>query len=962
MPLRPRLGTHGAMRGSLIALLLVLAPLPLAARDKPATPATNARSASVAWAFERSDVPLDTAFRFGRLANGMRYVIRANGTPRGTAVVRMEIAAGSLDEGDNERGFAHFVEHMAFNGSARVPEGQMIPLLEREGLAFGADTNASTGFESTLYKLDLPRADAALLDTALMLMRETAGELTISQGAVERERGVILAEMRDRNSWSLRNVVDASQFFYPGSRYSERLPIGTAETLNAATAQSLRAFYAREYVPGHVTLIVVGDFDADAVEAGIVRHFNDWQGPKAEPQPDAGPVRAKDKGRADIYLDPALSERVTVQRNGKWLDEPDTVAQRREGLLRSIGYDIVNRRLARLARTAEPPFRSAGLGTGDVFEAARSTRLIVDTVDGKWREGLAAAGREYRRALAHGFAQGEVVEQVAQVRTGLVNAAGAADTRGSAGLAQVALALVEDEIVPSTPQSVLERFERFAPEITPTAVLAAMKREALALDKPLIRFQGRKAPEGGEAALRDAWRAVMRGKVADASAGATAPFAYTDFGAPGTVVSDTRREDLGIREVRFANGVMLNLKHTDLEKDRVRVSLAIDGGDRLNTRANPLASEMAPYLDEGGLAAHSRDDLETILAGRTVGFGLTRSEGSFDSRVATTPRDLELQLQLLTALLTAPGYRPEGEVQYRQQINNFFAQMRATPGSALGADIGTILSDADPRFSLQKIEDYRQLSYARLQKDIADRLAHGAIELAVVGDIDEERTVALVAATLGALPARESAFRSFDEQPARTFTKDRGARVIRHTGPADQALLRLTWPTRDDADPVETLALELLEKVMRVELTDQLREALGKAYSPSASSWLSHEWKGFGVFAVTASVAVDEVPATRAAIAQVVDELRDAPVSADVLQRARQPMVEGLQNALKSNGGWMALVERAQTRPDRIARFEAAKARLLALGPADVQAMARRYLAPGAGVEVLVLPEAAAAK
>ncbi|MFD2136025.1 M16 family metallopeptidase [Novosphingobium resinovorum] len=170
-------------------------------------------------------------------------------------------------------------------------------------------------------------------------------------------------------------------------------------------------------------------------------------------------------------------------------------------------------------------------------------------------------------------------------------------------------------------------------------------------------------------------------------------------------------------------------------------------------------------------------------------------------------------------------------------------------------------------------------------------------------------------------------------------------------------MIRITWPTRDDTDPVEALELELLERVMRVELTDQLREALGKAYSPSASSQLSHEWKGYGTFSVNASVDVAEVPATRAAIRQVLDDLRKAPVSADILLRARQPMIESLANALKSNAGWMALVDHAQSQPDRIERFQNAREQLLALTPADVQAMAQRYLTPEAGLEVLALPK-----
>jgi zinc protease len=181
--------------------------------------------------------------------------------------------------------------------------------------------------------------------------------------------------------------------------------------------------------------------------------------------------------------------------------------------------------------------------------------------------------------------------------------------------------------------------------------------------------------------------------------------------------------------------------------------------------------------------------------------------------------------------------------------------------------------------------------------------------------------------------------------------------VIRHSGPRDQALLRLTWPTRDDSDPLEALKLELLERVTRIELTETLREKLGKAYSPSAASTASRFWKNYGVFGIAASVAVPEVPATRRAIAETLAELRATPVSDDIILRAREPMVEAVENGLKSNGGWLTLVDRAQTEPDEIDRYLQAKARLLSLTAADVQAMAQRYLDPKEGVEVLVLPE-----
>ena len=912
------------------------------------------------WGFLESDIPVEPDYRFGRLPSGMRYVIRRNANPKGTAMVRMEIAAGALDEAPGERGFAHFVEHMAFNGSTNVKEGEMIRLLERNGLAFGADTNAATGFEATTYMLDLPRADPRLLDVALMLMRETASELTIAPEAVARERGVILAELRDRNTWQMRNGMDQAKFLHPRALYPDRFPVGTVATIEGATAESLRAFWRREYVPEHATVIVIGDFDAAVVEKAILAKFGNWQGQTAEAPPEPGPVDGKYRKQTEIYVDPALSERVTASRHGPWIEGPDTAAQRRENLLRQIGYAIVNRRLLRIVRQPDPPFRGAGFGTGDVFRSGRTTNLIVDTIDGKWRRGLIAAGIEYRRALQFGFSKAEVAEQVANIRTASQNAAASAGTRSNGLLMGAVFDLLRNDITPSAPQGALDRLEAFIPEITPAAVLAAMQREVVPLKDPLLRFQGRRQPAGGEKAIRAAWDQAFRTPLARGAEVASSGFGYSEFGQPGTVQSDTREALLGIRQVRFTNGVRLNLKQTDIDKDRVLVQLSLDGGDMLNTRDNPLATQMVSAIPVGGLGKHSQDDLQSILAGHTVSTALSSTPETFVASAQTTPRDLQLQLEVMAAFVTDPGYRPEGEIQYRLNINNFFAQRNATPASALSNAVGGILSDDDPRFTLQPVDAYRKLTFAKLRTDMADRLAKGAIEIGVVGDIDEDAVIAQVARTFGALPPRESEFRPYEAQRSRPFTKNRKPRVIRHTGPADQALLRLTWPTRDDRDPVQSLALELLERIMRIELTETLREKLGKAYSPSAASSLSRFWKDYGVFGIAASVDVHEVPATRKAIAETVAELRAAPVSDDILQRARAPMVEAIDNGLKSNGGWLSLVDRAQTEPGEIERYLAARARLMALTAAEIQALAQRYLGDRDAVEVLVLAEGVA--
>ncbi|MEM6908397.1 MAG: insulinase family protein [Pseudomonadota bacterium] len=928
------------------------------AREPDASPATaQPTSSEPVWPFEPSDVPVDPGYVFGQLDNGMRYILRENATPEGTALVRMRIGSGSLEETEAERGLAHYLEHMAFNGSTNIPEGEMIKLLEREGLAFGADTNASTGFQAITYMLNLPRNDDDLLDTALMLMRETASELTIAEDAVERERGVILAERRDRNGFQQRNYEDSTEFLAPGAHYGDRLPIGTLEVIKSATAAQLRALYERTYTPANTVLVIVGDYPTELMEAKIRARFSDWQGPPAPAEPKAGPIDDTRAGLTDIYLDPALSERVSLIRLAPWQDEPDTRANRDRQLLRAIGYAIVNRRLARLARGENAPFRGANYSRAALFEDAMMTALSVSSVDGEWRAGLSAAVRELNQALQFGFTQAEVDEQLAKIRTARENAVKAEATRSNGSYVSAALGLIANERIPTTPDDRLAQFERLLPEITPQTVFDALKPDQAPLEEPMIRFTGRTAPEGGEDALRLAFGEALALPIMPPEDNGALQFAYTDFGSAGEVIEDRVDERLGLRLIRFANGVRLNLKQTDIREDRIAVQMTVDGGVLLNTKDEPLKTYLAGSLSAGGLGAHSSDELSTVLAGRSVGLGFgARGEG-FSFSGGTTPRDLALQLQVMAALLTDPGYRAEGVERFRKGIDNFFETLHATPGRSYSTAIGGILSDKDPRFTLQDKSDYYALDFTKLKAAIGERLSRGAIELAIVGDFEEEEAIAAVASTLGALPQREPEFQPRDEARTRPFTSMRGQSVLTHQGEPDQAFLQLIWPTTDDSDLTEKVRLNLLASVVRLELQQRLREDLGQAYSPSAQSSQSRTYRGYGTFALGSSLEAAEIEPARAAIAELLADLRDKPLAADTLERARKPLKERYDNSLKSLGGWMALALFAQTQPERTERYFAFPEVLAGITPEDIRAAANTYLAPEDAVEIVVLPE-----
>ncbi|WP_017669877.1 insulinase family protein [Blastomonas sp. AAP53] len=926
-----------------------------------------------AWGYAASDLTPDPAVRFGVLPNGMRYAIRKNATPPGTAVMRLLIDTGSTSEAEDERGLAHFIEHMAFNGTTNVPEGEMIKILERLGLEFGADTNAFTSYDQTGYLLDLPNVKAETVDTALYLLRETASEIRFEPEAIERERGVILSEMRTRANYAQRNRESLFAFTVPDTRIATRSPIGDRAVIETAPTERFRSFYERYYTPGRSTLVVVGDVDVAMIEAKIQASFSNWQATRGEaPHVPLGNINTARTDEANIFTHPAIDEVATAIRFSPYVEEPDSKAARRAKLTRALAYNIVGRRLGRIARQENAPFVGASIGRSDVYKIANQSVLNVATRDGEWQRGLAAAEREVRAALRYGFTKAELAEQLANFTTGYENAVLGHQTRPNDQLADQVMAMAKDGMIVTTPESQLERFVALRDALTTKILLKALRNDFGTLDKPLIHLATKVEPAGGADILRTAFAEAQKTKVAKPQTRDAQAFAYQDFGSSGTVVADSTIEDLGIRTVRFANNVRLNLKKTDFDKNRVLVSLRIDGGDLLASRDNPEATSLMNIFVRGGLEAHSLDDLYSIFAGRAVSLNFGSGEDYLGGYLATTPDDLKLQMQVLAAFTTHPGYRSEAINQYRSYLPNFYARMNATPEGAIGSQIGAILSDNDPRFSLADRAVFERLTFDDLKASIGDRLAKGAIEIGLVGDFDEDEAIAAVAATFGALAEREADFRDYGDARMRQFTANRAPRVLHHKGEADQAIVEFYWPTTDDGDYREDVRLRLLAELLQIKVTDQIREQLGASYSPVARSFTSSIYPGYGYIQISTNVATGDVDKVAEAVRQIAAELSaparalgDAPVpspiAADELARARTPILENIANSVKSNSAWLGVVDSAQSKPARLDRFRSGGTAFGKVSADELLTMARTYLAPERALLVQALYEDEAA-
>lgn len=930
-------------------VLLALGTAPLSARPAAApvaTAAVNPQSdAAKAWNFAASDIDVDPNVIFGVLPNGMKYALLKNSTPKDSVVLRMRFDVGSFAEAEDQRGLAHFLEHMVFNGSTNVPEGEMVKLLERKGLAFGADTNASTGFDSTTYKLDLPNASDDLIDTGLMLMRETASEVTIDPEAMDRERGIILSERRARDTYQLRNLVAQLGFQMEGMTVANRLPIGTEEVIRTASADRMRDLYDRYYRPERATLVMVGDFDPAAVEAKIKARFADWQGRgPAGADPALGTLDYARPAAAASFIDPAIQDSVAITAFRPWRDEPDTRAKRARTLAEDVGEAIVSRRLAKIALGEDAPILSGSLSDAAGWKVFDQVTVGAVAKQGAWQDALALVEQEWRRAVEHGFTQAEVDEQLANRRTALKNAVAGVTTRRSAALADALVSAAKGDFVFTRPETSQALFEAAAPSLSADVVSAAFRARMEGISAPLAWVTAKQPIAGGDAAILAALEASRQIAVAAPAVAESGAFAYQHFGAPGRVVSDDRVADLDIRRIRFANNVMLNIKRTDFQKDRVYLGLRVDGGNLLATRDDPTRVALAGSLSLGGLEAHGLDDLRTILAGKTVSASFGSGTDSFGGSALTSPEDFALQARLMAAFLVHPGYRPEGLALIRRYLPQQYAANDATPAAVLSRDTAGILANDDPRAVTPPLETLMARDWDQLRAAIGDSLQHGAIEIGVVGDIDEQAAIDAIAASFGALPERRAAFDPRTEARVRDYAADRSERTLVHKGPAEQAEIRVYWPARDDSDLAEAMRLNLLGRVMRLMLTEELRERLGESYSPGAGASLSDEYPGYGHLYASSNVDARHIATTRAAIFAMAKELRDAPVDADLLDRARRPLVEAMVKARRENSYWLPYVMEATSDAARLDRSRGGIAEVEAATAEELQALARHYL------------------
>ena len=920
------------------SLAVLTAAAPALAQVQPSDP----------WAQATSDVPADTSVRFGVLPNGMQYALMRNATPPGQASFRLRIDAGSLMENDDQLGLAHFMEHMAFNGTTNIPENDLLHILERLGLAFGADTNAFTSFDQTAYMLELPRTNDETVDAALRIMREQVSEALMAADAVDAERGVIEGEERMSNTPQMRIIKAQFGLLASGQRLANRLPIGDLNIIRNAPRARFVEFYNAYYRPNRATFIAVGDFDVDVIEGKVRAAFESWTPTAADgPDPDLGQVAVRGP-ETRVLVEPGVQSSVDIN----WIRppdlDPDTVAERRESLIRNLGLAVLTRRLGELARADNPPFVSANASTGTAFDSLSAGSVSANFNPGGLMRALETIEQEQRRLVQFGITQSELQREITDSRTQLQNAVTAAATRSTPALANGLLSAANDENVFASPATSLALFNATVEGLTPDQVTAAV-RPVFEGQGPVVMVTSPVAIEGGEAAVTAALEASRQVAVTARADEAALEWPYTDFGTPTQPSARTEIADLGVTRVDFPNGVRLFVKPTEFRDNQILVNVRTGIGelalptDRVTSMA--LASSV---MGPGGTSRLTLDQLTRVLSGKTYNVNAGISTDAYTLGGSTRPEDLQLEMQVLTAYLVDPGLRAAPFELARSQHAQQLAQMRATPGGVLQRDLGELLGSGDKRDATPTVEEVAAMSIEEIRAGVTEGRASGPIDIVVVGDVTVDAAIASVSSTFGALPDRGPQAEPSAGSMTRRFPAPSAEPVqLKHEGPGEQAIGLIGWATTDAiGDKLEARQLAILNAVVQLRLNEEVRERLGISYGPGSAASSSPVFPDYGFLLMLAETRPENLSVLFTAFDSIAASLRDTPISDDELLRARAPAVESLRRSQADNGYWVSQLAEAGRKPETFDEIRSNVSDLESVTPADIQRLARQYLTP----------------
>lgn len=940
-------------------ILLSLCSLLHAQGTAPAEPPAERRTPEFA---KEESLRQDPELVVGTLPNGLSYMIRPTAEPKGRMSVRLYVDVGSLNENESNSGISHFIEHLEFNGSRTFKRGELIPAMQRLGLGFGGDANAYTSLEQTVYMLDLPNLKDETVDFAMKIMRDFGDGATMDAEAIEKERGIVVSELKTRDSLAYRAMVNMLDFQLPGTRAAHFLPIGREEIINSITKQQVDDYYGTHYVPENMTVILAGDITVEQGRAWVEKYFGSMER-KAKPKPrDIGELKLPRELRAKVFPNPEdglvtiLVNSISPARN-----EKDTEAQRLKDLPLEMANLMLNLRFAKMARKGDAPFLQAKMDQDTLFKTADVASLVIRCNSEQWKEALEVAERERAGACVYGFSDAEFKEACSVVENALLNSISSWKTARAEAVAAQLIESISDETVHTAPEEDLRIFRKARETMTPKECQEALRgvwRPEGFIPSPTVMATGKTPPDMTDEALFQAYTHAAAKEPARPEAVEEKPFAYEWVGDPGRVVSSTDLDDLGVRQLVLSNGVRVNLKPTPYSQGEILVAAAIDGGRMSQPAGKPgLNALAAAVINQGGLEAHPVTDLQRIFAGRTVASNFSVDDERFFFQGATTPRDLELHLKVLAARILHPGYRPEAEIQFRRMLPAAYARLTHEASGVFRTKAPSILSAGDERFSQPEQREMEKRTSQEVREWLSPWLREGALEVTIIGDFDPEEAGKLVESTLGAMPPRsENAVEVPDARRTVRTTGWKDVRTLTCESSVDKTVVAQILPCGNGRDRLRNRRLQILGRIVKERAFDAIRAELGESYGPTVSVQPRDAYEGFATMTIASSGVLRNRYKVNAAINVIASRLAQGTITQDELDRALKPRLADVEKAKRSNAFWLALAV-SQARPEDLELIRGMERDLRSITLDEINALAREVFGSDSAASFYVLPD-----
>lgn len=883
--------------------------------------------AAISWAADDEALPLDPKVTYGKLENGLTYYVRKNEKPENRMELYLVVNAGSILEDDDQQGLAHFLEHMAFNGTKHFEKLEIVNFLESIGMRFGADVNAYTSFDETVYTLQLPTDDLEKVEKGFQILEDWAHNITIEAEEIEKERGVVVEEWRSRRGAGSRIFDKQLPLLAYGSRYADRLPIGQTEVLKTAQREAFTRFYDTWYRPNLMAVIAVGDFDEADVVARIKKHFAPLENPKevvARPEFD---IPDHEETLFSAERDPELQQTQIQILYKHPAEKSKTASDFRRDLVQGLYTNMLNQRLNELSQKAEPPFLYAYSARGGSFSRNKDAFFQMAVVpDGKVLDGLTAMFTEARRAQQHGFTTGEFERAKVELLRGYERRYDERDKTESNRFARGYVNhFLEGNARPGIEKS-LAMVKEYLPGISLDEVNKAgegwitEKNRVILLSGP--EKEGAELP-GKETVLKLIHEIESKDIAAYEDDVVDAPLIAEEPQA-GTITEEKRLEKIDTYEFKLSNGVRVIAKSTEFKDDEVLFSAHSEGGtSKLPDDLYSVTEAASWIVSQSGLGPFDNVQLQKKLAGKIAGAGpYIGSYGEGMSGRAST-KDLETLMQLIYLNFTAPRLDENAVGMVKTQLKTFVANQDKDPNSVFRNAFNKRKYNDHPRMRPWTVESIERQDAKASFELYKERFADASdFTFVFVGKFEMETFKDLAKRYLASLPVvdREDSWQDLNIDPI-SGKHD----VVVHKGREPKSTVRMNFYGDTEWSPEKDYAMDSLVAALRIRLREILREDMGGVYGVGVSGNLSIEPKQEFEANVFFGCSPDNVDSLVKAVYDEIERVKKEGVPDEVLTKVRETQRRTYEVSLEQNRFWMnslMAAYRYERDPAKILEFE----------------------------------------